>query len=489
MREMNNTRGKVVSGVIWTGIGTFGCGIIGFFVTIILARHLTPSDFGLVEILLSIVAVSEVLLDCGFSQALVREKNISQIDISSVFFINISFACLLYGIIYFFAPSLSTFYEADHNFVLIVRVLALKIIIDALSICQVANCTRQMNFKLLSKVSLISLLASGLISLLFIYLDMGIWSIVIYNLGISVFKTFLIFINVKWVPSFSFDTIRIRQFFNFGVSLMGYKMIDRIVTTFESLSVGKVYSSSDLGIFSQARKFNSLIIEVLIGIIQKVTYPALSKVDNSEKIKTGYKEIIMVSMFFISPISIFMLVNPEQFMVVVFGQQWLASAPFLRVFSLFGLIYPPYVICTNIFLVKGKTKQMLFLGIVKQALRLIAIVTLFNYNILSFVIGITLASIISAMIDMFYSGRIINYDISTMIKDNAKTLLISTTSVLLSISSLKLLNFYSITFISIAFNFALAALIYMLFSILFKNHSYFIVSQIFGSILSKRSNS
>lgn len=485
---MNNIRGNVISGVIWTGIGTLGCGLIGFFVTIILARHLTPSDFGLVEILLSIVAVSEVLLDCGFSQALIREKNISQKDISSVFFLNTSFACFIYGIIYFLAPSLSSFYDADNDFILIVRVLALKIIFDALSICQVANCTRQMNFKLLSKVSVMSLLASGFLSFLFIYLNFGIWSIVIYNLGISVFKTFLIFINVKWFPSFSFDTMRVKQFFNFGVSLMGYKVIDRIVTSFESMSVGKVYSSSDLGIFSQARKFNSLVIEVLLGIIQKVTYPALSKVADNESLKTGYKEIIMVSMFFISPISIFMLVNPEQFMVVIFGEQWLASAPFLRVFCLFGLIYPPYVISTNIFLVKGKTKLMLELGIVKQAIRLITIIALFDYSILSFVIGITLASIVSAIIDMFCSGRLINYDIITLIKDNAKTLLISTASVLLSISILKLLNLYSISLISITCNFAFAALIYMLFSILFKNHSYFIVEQILRNLLSKKRN-
>lgn len=468
---MSSLKKEVIGGVIWTGLGTLGSGVIGFLVTVVLARYLTPSDFGAIEIIMSVVLLSEMLLDCGFSQAIIREKHITQSDLSSIFILNLIIALIIYVIIFFSSSFISSYYAGNEHFELMLKIMAIKVIIDSMSMCQIANLTRLMNFKLVAKITVVSMFVSGIVSIISIYNDLGIWSIVIYNLLISFLKTFLISINVKWIPSFSLDFIRIKYFLSFGFSLMSYKLIDRFVSTFESMSVGKVYSSSSLGLFSQARKFNALVVETLLGIIQKVTYPALSKISEQNKLKNGYKDVIKIAMFIISPISIFMLLNPEQFMVVVFGSQWISSASYLIVFAIWGLIFPAYSICVNVFLVKGKTKQMFILGLLKQIMRIITILVMLNYDLLSFTLATVGVMIISAIIDITCSGRLIGYSIISLLKDNLKTLSFGLLAVFSSKCLLMNWELYNNVLYSIVLNFIIVVLLYLLTSYYFKNTS------------------
>ena len=422
-------RNKTISSFLWTSFGTFGSGIIGFLVTIVLARFLTPEDFGIVEIVLSLVVISEVLVDCGFTKAIIREEDVLHKDLSTVFFLNMAIAILLYAVIFLLAPILSSVYSAGENFIRILRVLSLKIIVDACAVCPTANCNRDMQFNLLAKVSVVSMILAGGGSFVAIYLGMGIWSLVVYYLALSVCKTVLIVIFVKWYPRWEFDLLRAKQFVRFGISLMVGNIVDRGVTSLESLLVGKAFSKGDLGYFSQARKFDSLIIQNLVGIISKVTYPALSKLSEPEKLVSGYRDVMGVSIFAITPVAVFMFFNAENVMTVVFGEQWLPAAKYLQMFSVFSMIVPLYFICHNIFFVKNETRLWLKLTMIMQVVRLIVIIITINISMDAFVLGIVCVMVCSAIMFMYRSGQLINYTLLKMLRDNAASIICSLFSV------------------------------------------------------------
>lgn len=468
---------KTVSGVIWTGLGTAGSGIIGFIVTMFLARHLPPSDFGLIEIVMSLVMISEVLIDCGFSQAIVRERTVSQKDLSTVFYLNLSISLFIYLIVFFFAPFIAGFYSAGKEFILVLRILSVRMIIDALSICQSANCTRLMRFDFLAKVSIISMVIAGVLSVICIYLDLGIWAIVVYYLSLSFMRCLILNISNRWLPSLMFDTHKVKYFFSFGGTLMFLRVVDKAVSSFESLTIGKVYSKADLGYFSQARRFDSLVIQNLVGIVQRVTYPALAKISDEDMLREGYKSVIRISVWVITPIAVFTFFNAESFMTIVFGRQWIEAAPYLRIFSVFSMIYPLYIICWNIFMVKGETRKMLWIGIVQQSLRLLVILVLMKYSLFYLTVGMVLVMLVSSSIYIYSSGRLIDYPIYKMLIDNVGSF-ISATIMVCSFHYLCDFVFLKYSIFSLVVNFALAAIGYFILSYLFKNKAFISVREI-----------
>lgn len=476
-------RQKTIAGIIWTSLGTFGSGLIGFLVTLVMARHLSPSDFGVVEIVLSLVAISEVFIDCGFSQALIREKEVSQSDFSTVFFINMAVAIFLYTVIFLIAPSLSTFFSGGKSFILVLRVLSIKIIIDSIAICQNANCNRLMMFELQAKISVISMLVAGTLGIVSVYFGYGIWSIVTYYLVLSFSRCLLLSISMRWVPSFVVDIRRLRYFFSFGGVLMLLRIIDKTITSIESLSIGKIYSKQDLGYYSQARRFDSLVIQNMVGIVQKVTYPALSRLSTEERLRQGYKELMKVSVWLISPIALFMLFNSRSFMSVIFGSQWLASAPYLCAFAFFSMIYPLYNICWNIFLVKAKTRNMLWIGLGKQSVRLLVLFITIHYSILIFTVGIVSVMVISSLVYVYFSGKIINYPLRNMLLDNVGSVLTATFSCMLVSTTYHCLHVPEQNLLFFAINIISTILIYSICSLVLKNKAFFLVTAIIKDLV------
>lgn len=412
-------RNDTVRGFLWTAIGTFGNGLIGFLVTIVLARFLTPEDFGLIEIVLSLVVVSEVLVDCGFTKAIIREQCVSNKDLSTLFFMNLVIALMLYILIFFFSPIISNVYSAPDEFVTILRVLSIKIVIDALAVSPIAECNRTMRFNLLAKVSLFSMIIAGTLSIVSIYWGLGIWSLVTYYLGFSVIRTVLILPLAKWNFRLEFSLLKAKELIRFGVPLMAGTVIDKGVTSLESLLVGKSFSKVDLGYFSQARKFDSLVIQNLISVITKVTYPALAKLTELEKLRSGYRDVIGISVFAITPVAMFLFFNSAMVMTVIFGEQWLPAANYLRLFSIFSMVIPLYFICHNIFFVRNSTKLWFRLTMIMQIVRLIVIFITINISLNAFVVGIVCVMIGSAIMFIYNSGRLINYSIGEMLKDNS----------------------------------------------------------------------
>lgn len=425
-------RDKTISGVIWSGLGTLGSSVVGFIIMILLARYLTPEDFGVIEIIIAIVAISEVLVDCGFSQAIIREKSLSDKDLSTVFYLNVLIAIILYSIFFFVAPILTSFYEANGDFTIIFRVLSLKMVLDSLSVTQIANCTRKMEFKTISIVTFVSIVLASVVSVVGIKMELGIWSIVIYYLSLAFFKTVLIYVKTRWTPSLCFEWGVIKRYFGFGGTIMSIQIIDKAITSVESLSIGRIFSKAQLGLFSQARKFDAMVIQTMLSVVQKVCYPALAQLEGDERLRMSYKTIMQMAMWVICPIALFSLFNAEMFMAVVFGEQWIEAAVYLRIFSIHSLIIPLFFICWNVFLVKGETKLLFKITVFKQSIRLIVLAITLNYSLETVALGIVLVMIITSLVYIFYGGKLIDYSLFDILKDNMSTFLCSFIAVLIS---------------------------------------------------------
>ena len=480
-------RQKTVNGVIWTGLGTVGSGVIGFVVTMFLSRHLTPSDFGLIEIILSLVIIIEVFIDCGFSQAIIRENKVTQRDLSTVFYLNIFTGFILYLCIFIGAPCIARFYTSGPDFILVLRVLSTKIIFDSLAICQTANCNRLMRFEFLAKISIISMVISGILSVVGVYLGIGVWAIVIYYLGLSILKCFFLNVLNKWFPSLEFDTDKIRYFINFGGALMILKIADKSITSIESLCVGKTYSKADLGLFSQARRFENLIIQNMVSIVQKVTYPALSKISSEERLRSNYGDVMKIAVWIILPIAMYMFFYAEIFLYVFFGKQWVTAAPYLRLFSIFSMLDPLYEICWNVFLVKAQTRKLMYIGLCKQVLRALVLFITLQYSIIWFTAGIVVVMLAASLVYIYFSGELIGYPIKKMFKDNLGTFLISLMCIGMSRFFLSYTSLVTIPIIFFVFSLLISIFLYIVTSFVLKNNATILILSIVKEIYQNRS--
>lgn len=418
-----NLKKETFIGFLWQSVGTVGSGLMGLLVTILLAHHLSPQDFGIIEIILSFVVISEVLIDSGFSQAIIRERELLSSDLTAIFCINLSIAIVIYIILFCFAPYISTYFNTKQSFVYIFRILCLKVLFDALSISQIAECTRQMRFNIISQNSIIAMLIAGILTVASVLCGAGIMALVIYYLSLSICKAILINVRMRLRLAFDFCFPRIKRFIRFGTNIMFAQILDKTITSVESLCVGKAYSKSDLGVFSQARKLDNMIIQTLLAVVQKVTYPALSKVNSQQSLRNGYKSLMQLCLWVILPIAMFSFWNSDIVICSLFGDQWLPAAPFLRLFSIYSMLIPIQSVMMNVFLVNNKPVLLRNISVVKQIVRVLTIIIMLRFSMMAFTWGVIANALFGGAIFIFYGGRLIEYNIFSLIKDNYKTLI------------------------------------------------------------------
>lgn len=411
-------KAKAVSGFFWTSAGTLGNGLVSFLVTIILARILGPRDFALIALLTIFVAVSNVIIDSGFSQAIIRDDNPSQKDLSSVFFFNIIISFALYFVLFFCSPFIANYFDAP-ELVSLSRVVFFVIIFNSFTIIQNATLTRDLNFAAVSKSSVIGAFLAGIISVVMAFTNCGIWALVANMVLLPFFRGIFLWVQSKWKPSLHFSLISIKRYFNFSVFLIIQGLIDVLVTNIVSLLIGKVYTKNDLGYYSQGGKLNNYVVSPLVSVVRKVTYPILSKLKNNEDdLRNGYMQVINIMLFIFIPMQFFTIITAENFVVFFFGEKWIKAGPYLMMFAISALFYPLQELCINIFLVKGKTKKNLIISLTRQLLRVLSVVIFVNTNVLFFACVFTFAGAIGSLIFILEGFREIKYSINKLIKDS-----------------------------------------------------------------------
>lgn len=408
---------KTVSGLSWSFAETFANQGLTFLIGIILARLLEPSEFGLIGMITIFIAVSTSVIDSGFSQALIRKKNCTDTDYSTVFYFNLAVSLLLFIILFFLAQPISNFFDESllEN---LVKVISLVIIFDAFTIIQRTILTKRIDFKLQTKVSVISNVSGGLIGIYLAYSGYGVWSLVAKQLSHRGFNALLLLFWNRWLPTLKFSYNSFKELFSFGSKLLLSGLIDTIYRNVYLLVIGKYFSAAELGYFTRAQQFSELPSQNINSVIQRVTYPVLSSIqDDIPRLKTSYQTLIRSTMFITFVLMLGLAAVADSLVITLIGEKWRQSIIYLQMLSFVGMMYPLHSLNLNMLNVQGRSDLFLKLEIIKKSLAVPTIIIGVLLGIKIMIAGMIVNSFIAYYLNSFWSGRFIGYSFKQQVKD------------------------------------------------------------------------
>lgn len=369
----DNLKEKTAKGVEWGFIDNLaGTGILAI-VNLILARILSPAEFGIVGMTSIFITLSTSLVDSGFTGALTRKKEVSEKDLNTVFYFNLFTSACLYAVLYAAAPTIARFFGQPvlEN---VVRVLGLSLIITALSIVQKVILVRKIDFRTQAVVSVISAVASGIAGIWMALAGYGVWSLVTMQLLRLALTTVLLWLFSRWIPSFMFSSSSFREMFSFGGRLLLTAIISTLWSEIYSFIIGKVYTPSVLGQYSRADKFRNLVTSNVSIVMQRVTYPVLSSIrDQKQRQSRAYRKIIRTTVMISFTAVLGLAAISESFVLTLVGDQWIPAIKYLRILCLSGLFMPLMICSANILNANGRSDTTLYLEITKTALAAIPV--------------------------------------------------------------------------------------------------------------------
>ena len=416
---------KTVKGVLWSTLERFSVQGIQFVVMIIMARMLTPNDYGLIGMLAVFIAVSQSLVDSGFSQALIRKQDRTETDNSTVFYFNLVVGLVLYGILFATAPLIAQFYN-EPQLVNITRVIGLSVLFNSLVVVQRAILTIQIDFKTQAKAALTAAITSGIIGIWMAYSGYGVWSIVaqqLINIGVN---TLILWIISKWRPLWKYSWKSFQELFGFGSKLLASGLIDTLYRNINLIVIGKVFSASDLGYYTRAHQFTDFPSSNLTGIIQRVTYPVLCSIQSEDdRLANVYRKFLRISAFVIFPLMMGLAAVAEPLVLTLLKEQWLFTATLLSIICFSMMWYPIHAINLNLLQVKGRSDLFLKLEIYKKIIGVIILCITIPMGLIAMCIGSFITSMLALIINTYYTGKLISVGYFRQMRDLMPTFLLS----------------------------------------------------------------
>jgi len=420
-----NLKQKTISGFTWSFIESIIGQGITFFVGIILARLLSPQEFGLIGMLTIFIALSQLLTDSGFSHALIRKQNCTQQDYSTVFYFNIVLGISLYILLFIAANTISIFFR-EPILKPLIRVIGLAIIINSFTIIQNTLLTKQINFKLQAKISVVSFFISGIISIYMAYTGWGVWSLVALTLFKYSINSVLLWFWNKWKPLWCFSKKSFVELFSFSGKLFVTQLIDALYRNLYYVIIGKYFSAAELGYYTRAEQFQSLPSVNLQGIIGRVSYPVLATMQNdTPRLRDTYKKLIRSTMLITFVLMLGMAASAKPMILSLVGEKWEPCIIYLQLLCFVGIFYPLSALNLNILYVKGRSDLALQIEIIKKMLFVPVFVLAVMWGIKIMILSMIILSLIGSFINSYWSGRLIGYSFFEQIKDITPSFLIA----------------------------------------------------------------
>ena len=416
---------RTLKGMVWTSFDSFSKFGIRFIISLILARILSPSEFGQIGMLTVFITVSQSIIVSGFSQALVRKKDRTQTDCSTVFYFNIVVSVIMYTILFFCAPAIARFYELPQLCQLL-RVLGVVLIIDSCGVVQRALYTAAIDFKTIAKVALSASIVAGITSLVFAWNGFGVWSLVFQQIVFSICSIILLWYFSKWRPIWTYSWKSFREMFAFGSNLLISGLIDTIYKNMYTLVIGKVFSAASLGQYTRSAYFANLPSHNLTLVLQRVSYPVLCDIQNEDaRLHKNYRLLIRMSSFFVFPTMCLMAALSYSLIEVAIGPKWHFASTLLIPMCFARMWYPVHVINLNLLKVKGRSDLFLRLEIYKKLLGVTMLAISIQFGLVFMCWSVIFNSIIALVINTHYTGKLINAGFLLQMRDLAPTLLLS----------------------------------------------------------------
>lgn len=454
---------KTIKGVGWSFADNIANTGITFLVGLVLARLLTPAEYGIMAMISIFIAISNSIIDSGFSNALIRKIDTKREDYNTVFYFNLVVGVLLYIILFFSSPVISSFFK-EPLLVSVTRVIGLVLIVNALSIVQRTIFVKEVNFKIQTKISLIASISSGAIGVGMALLDYGVWSLVGQQFARQVLNSLFLWIYCSWRPAWEFSIRSFKELFSFGSKLLVSGLINTVYNNAYYIIIGRFYSSVQLGQYTRAEQFNTIFSSNLTSVIQRVSYPVLSSIqDEPERLKQAYRRIIKTTMLVTFACMLGLAAVAKPLILILIGEKWLPAVSFLQIICFSGMLYPLHAINLNILQVKGHSDLFLKLEIIKKIIAVGPILIGILFGIKYMLWGSVFISFAAYLLNSYYSAGLIHYSTKEQIKDILPTFAISlfVASVMWSLSLLDI-SIYVILPMQCVTGILLAVLIYEL---------------------------
>lgn len=414
---------KTIKGVLWNSIEKFLVKGASFIISIILARILSPSDYGLIGMLTVFIALSNVFIESGLVKALIQKQDRTDTDLSTAFYTNVAIALILYFILFFTAPYIAAYFN-EQKLKEILRILSLNLIIGSLNIVQRAVLMVKMDFKSLAFINFSGTMVGGGVGIAMAYTGCGVWALVGQSIA-STLTMFIIFpIYSKWTPRIKFSVQSFKHLFAFGSKLLISGTVATVVNNISTVAIGKNYTTSQLGFYTRASQFSEMIAFTVNDILGGVTFPVLSELQNDRaRITSVYRKSLYYTALVIFPVMILMALLAKPLVEILLTEKWLPCVVLLQILCISRMLVPLSSINMNLLNAVGRSDLFLKIDLSKVPIILIFLAITVPISVKAICIGTLITNIICFFINTYYPKKLFGYGAWEQVKDYAKLLL------------------------------------------------------------------
>ena len=405
-------RQQAFKGIMWNLTDNLAVQVIQFVTSIYMARILSPSDYGLMGMLLIFTALSDAIMNGGFSTALIRKTDRTDTDAATAFYFNIVVGLALYGCLFLLAPAIAAFYKVPLLQDLI-KVAAIPFVVNAFFLVQRTYLTIRMDFKTQAKISVVSALAKGGTGIGMAYAGYGVWAIAWSGVAGATISCILYWWHSVWKLRFCFSWRSFRKLFGFGSKLMLSGVLDVLGNNLFTLIIGKKFAASSLGYYTRAYGYAYLPVGVLSGVLSRVTLPMLSRIqDDDERLAKVYQQMLNLAAFVTFPLMTGLALLARPLIVLMITDKWLPCVEYLQILCFAFMLYPIHALNLNLLQVKGRSDLFLRLEVIKKVLMLALLLIALPFGIRAICISGVIASLLAWIINAYYTGKLIKVGFS-----------------------------------------------------------------------------
>lgn len=413
----DNLKEKIMGAVAWSSIDRFGQQAIQFMIGLVLARLLSPADFGLIGMMMVFSALSFVLIESGFGLALVRKKDADETDFNTIFYFNIFTSLLLYILLFFSAPIIADFFNQP-KLVVIGRVLFLAILFNALYLVPFVKLGKILDYKTIAKVNLISTALSGICGAALAFMDYGVWALVAQQVLYHFFRMINFHLFVKWKPKALFSFSVIREFWSFSIHLLGTSILNVLFNNLYILLLSRYYPIKQVGYYSQASKLNETFNFSFQSILVSSTYSLFAQLqDDDVRFRHVFRKIVQRVSIVTFPVMVVLIAVAKPFIFVSLSVKWMEAVPLFQLLCLASLFAPLYVLNINALNARGESKKTFVVEIIKKGLILLSVVISFRFGIFAMLLGNVFANFVSYLMSVLFLKNNLNHYIKHQIAD------------------------------------------------------------------------
>ncbi len=415
--ENDQIKSKTLSNMVWRFAERCGAQGVAFIVSVVLARLLTPTEYGTVALITVFTAVFQVFVDSGMGNALIQKKDADQLDFSTVFYFNVVMCLVVYAALFVSAPLIAAFY-GDPSLTAMTRVVGLTIVIAGLKNIQQAYVSRHLLFRKFFFATLAGTVTAGVVGIAMAYLGFGAWAIVAQQVINTLIDTIILYITVKWRPTKQFSMERLKSLFGFGWKLLASSLLDTVYNNLRSLIIGKFYSSEDLAYYNKGKQIPNVVVSNINTSIDSVLLPVMSQEqEHADRVKSMLRRSIKTSTYIMAPMMMGVAFVAEPLVRLLLTEKWLPCVFYLRIFCITYMFYPIHTANLNAIKAMGRSDLFLKLEIAKKVVGLAAVGISMWFGVEAMAYSLLVTSVTSQIINSWPNRKLLNYSYLSQLKD------------------------------------------------------------------------